>query len=293
MRLILFAALVVASLAVMSFGDDSPPATAPTLPQAIDARKEHDAAVKQAKDALNKAVVAADQQYVTDLNAALKAAMSNQDIKLARAIDDQKKAAQATLSRDQAAFDADAGKASVGVVGATVKEGAASLSLPDGGSVYIYGMVTGGAFNASQFQNGTTASVNDTAGQMSAQLAVTNRRDNQFTTNCTHYAIGGCGVSGRKTLTALYGANEGPAANSASVNFALDGPATVVVFGLASSQQTIAFDGLRNLQTDVPSPQAFGWAMAIGHADLQAGKYTVRELTSASALVKTPTIRPI
>jgi hypothetical protein len=284
MRLRIMAALLaVASLTITTLADESP-TTEPTLPQALDAKQKHDVAVKQAKDALHKAVIAADQQYVADLDAALKAAMSNQDIDLARAIDDQKKAAQAALKRDQAAFDTDTGQGPVAIIGAAVKQGSTSLSLPHGAQIYIYGLSTGGALDASKFQNGAIASVNDRAGHASAELAVTKQPDNQFTTGCAYYAVGGCGVSNYGAVTALYGTNEGPAANSASVDFSLNGPTTVVVVGLASSQQAITFDGLANLQTDVPAAAADGTvAMAIGHADLQAGKYTVRELTSAVA----------
>ena len=281
-RMIL-AVLVAVSLSALTFADESPPAL-PASSQAVQAKKKHDAAIKEARETLHKAIIAADQEYIADLDTALKAAMLNQDIDSARVLDDRKKAAQAALKRDQAKMDADNGRGQIAIVGTTVKQGAMSLSLPHGAQAYIYGMTTGGGFDASSF-NGTAVSVNNRLGHPSVQLAVSNQPENQFSTGCAYYAIGGCGVSGYGSLTALYRTNEGPAASSASVSFALDGPATVVLVGLASGQQTISFDGLSNLQTDVPAPVAGPdgtVAVAIGHADLQAGKYTVRALTSAA-----------
>ena len=76
--------LAAASLSLIAFADDTPP-TAPASPQAVEAKKTHDLAIKEAKEAYHKALIAADEQYVADLDAALKAAMQNQDIDLARA----------------------------------------------------------------------------------------------------------------------------------------------------------------------------------------------------------------
>jgi hypothetical protein len=278
MRRMILAVLVAASLSVVTFADETPPA-APASPEAVEAQKKHDSAIKEAREKLYKAIIAADQQYVADLKAALKAAMLNQDIDSARALDDQMKAAEAILKRDQAAFDTASGQGRFALVGATAKQGATSLSLPPGASVYIYGMATGGARDCRRFEDGSVVSVKDGSGYLSAQLAVTSRPENQFSTDCVAYVIGGCGVSNGGSLTALYGANEAPGASSASVDFTLDGPATVVVVGLASGQQAISFDGVPDLHIDVPANGSE--AMAIAHADLAPGKYTIRELTVA------------
>ena len=73
----------------------------PASPQGVKARQKHDAAIKEAKDAYHKAVIVADQQYIAQLDTAPKQAMANQNIDLARAIDDKKKAAVALLKKDQ------------------------------------------------------------------------------------------------------------------------------------------------------------------------------------------------
>ena len=69
----------------------------PASPQGVKARQKHDAAIKEAKDAYHKAVIVADQQYIAQLDTAPKQAMANQNIDLARVIDDKKKAAVALV----------------------------------------------------------------------------------------------------------------------------------------------------------------------------------------------------
>ena len=100
MRQMILVSLLLGSLGTVTFADDSPPA-AQIPPQAVEAKQKHDAAIKDAKDAYHKALIAADQQYVADLDTAVKQAMANMDIDAARALDDQKKAAMALLNRDQ------------------------------------------------------------------------------------------------------------------------------------------------------------------------------------------------
>ena len=84
-------------------------APAPSSPKAVEAEQMHDAAARQAREAYRRAVIAADQQYVSDLDAVLKNAMQTLDIDLARTLDDQKKSAIAVLERDQAELDVTGG----------------------------------------------------------------------------------------------------------------------------------------------------------------------------------------
>ena len=78
---------------------------APNSPKAIEAKQKYDTAQRQAREAYLKAIIAADQQYIFDLDAAVKDAMRAQDIDLARALDDQKKAAIELLERDRAELE--------------------------------------------------------------------------------------------------------------------------------------------------------------------------------------------
>ena len=71
-------------------------------PKAVEDQQNYDAARRQAREAYRKAIIAADQQYVSDLDAALKNAMQSLNIDLARILDDQKKSAIEVLERDQA-----------------------------------------------------------------------------------------------------------------------------------------------------------------------------------------------
>ena len=80
----------------------SPP---PSSPKAVEAEQKHDATARQAREAYRRAIIAADQQYVSGLDAALKNAMQTLDIDLARTLDDQKKSAIAVLERDQSELD--------------------------------------------------------------------------------------------------------------------------------------------------------------------------------------------
>ena len=94
-RMVLGLILVALIRAVVIAGDSQP--VAPSPPQAVEAQKKHDEAIKKAREAYHNAVIAADQQYIATLDTALKQAMTNQDIDLARALDDQKKVAESML----------------------------------------------------------------------------------------------------------------------------------------------------------------------------------------------------
>ena len=100
MRQTILVALLVAFFAAMVVADDSNPPAAGAA-----AKQKRDAAVKEAGQNYRKALVAADQQYLVDLDAALKQATSDQNIDSAAALQKQKKAALATLKRDQGALE--------------------------------------------------------------------------------------------------------------------------------------------------------------------------------------------
>jgi multidrug efflux pump subunit AcrA (membrane-fusion protein) len=80
------------------------PATAPSPAQGANvtsddtAKKKYEAAKAAAEEAFNNAMLAADQQYLNDLNSALKQALANQDVDAVRRIDDERKAAASDLT---------------------------------------------------------------------------------------------------------------------------------------------------------------------------------------------------
>jgi hypothetical protein len=96
-RFIIAVLLTILTAAGVAWADEIP-----TPPAVVAAKQKHDTTISTAKETYYQAIIAADQQYVAELDAALKQAMINQDIDLARAVDDQKKAAQAVLKEHQA-----------------------------------------------------------------------------------------------------------------------------------------------------------------------------------------------
>ncbi len=175
------------------------------------------------------------------------------------------------------------------IVGASVLQGSTQLELPKGCELYVYGMSTGGGLQSNPFVNGKTISVTNIDGLISAELSVSTSNINEFTTGTSYYAIGGFGINDVEYIEGFYGTNQGPGQGSgpgvetASVNFTLSTPATVVVIGMASSQQSITFSGINNLYTDIPSPNTGGTvAISIAHAYLGTGTYTIQENSSAT-----------
>jgi hypothetical protein len=170
------------------------------------------------------------------------------------------------------------------LTGAIVQPGRATLALPPGASIYIYGMGTGGALPSGNFAQGPYAQVVDAAGQLVAALAMTQSSTNQFTTQTGYYTIGGIAVSGFKTVSAAYGANNSPGARSASVHFLVGSPAVVVVVGIAGGETDLQLRGLPGLQVDAQAVNRGGVIpMIVAHTSLGPGQYVVTEETSGNA----------
>ncbi len=166
----------------------------------------------------------------------------------------------------------------------TVADGQTSLSLPPGRSIYLYGMATGGGAPSTPFSTGPHAQVSDAAGQLAAALAVTPENANSFTTETGYHTMGGVTVSGFSHYSASYGSNGISGAPMASDTFTVSRDSLVVVIGLAASQQSIRFTGIPGLRTDAPSStQRTSDGVAIAHAYLPSGAYTVTEHSAATA----------
>jgi len=99
MRQVILVSLVLLFISSTAIADE-PQAPSPP-PVATAAKQKHDDAVRAAREAFHNALIAADEQYVADLDAALKQAMAAQNIDLATKIDDAKKAAVAMLNLHQ------------------------------------------------------------------------------------------------------------------------------------------------------------------------------------------------
>jgi len=156
MRQMILSLILVALLGAIAIADDVQPASS-SPPQAVEAQKKHDEAIKKASEAYHNAVIAADQQYIATLDAALKQAMTNQDIDTARAIDDEKKAAMAVLKKDQAeavasqnpqldhgliahyCFDGNANDTSGNGLDGTLQHSPSSIASPFGHAIHLVG----------------------------------------------------------------------------------------------------------------------------------------------------------
>lgn len=157
--------------------------------------------------------------------------------------------------------------------------------------LYVYGMTTGGALQSHPFGEGNTVHVEDASGNTSAEISLTTKSSNSFTTDCSYYVIGGFGASSFRYAKGFYGANPGPGPNlQASVTFTLTTPAMVAVIGVGSSQTILTFSGIDPLTIDVPSPNGAAGteALSIAHTYLGAGTYTIKATTGDGAPIQDP-----
>lgn len=181
-------------------------------------------------------------------------------------------------------------RADATVAKATISDFATSIQLPSA-NMYLYGMVTGGASQSSAFATGQYAQAVDAAGYLAAALAYGSTSQNSYATSAAYQVVGGVSVAGSwDSFTAFSGSNTSSGAASASVNFTVTENSVVVVFGLASSQQSISLGGISGLQVDaVESGPSANLGMEIAHASLSPGTYTVTEQSAALAAGQDPT----
>jgi uncharacterized protein (TIGR03437 family) len=175
------------------------------------------------------------------------------------------------------------------IVHAVITDFATTIQLPPA-NMYLYGMVTGGAFPSSTFAVGQYAQAVDADGYVSAALAYGTNSQDSYTTSAAYYVLGGVAVSGSwDTFNAFYGSNSTAGASNASVNFTVSENSLVVFLGLASSQQSISLGGIPGLQVDaVESGSSAYEGMVIAHASLKPGTYTVTEQSAALAAGQDP-----
>lgn len=147
--------------------------------------------------------------------------------------------------------------------------------------MYIYGLVTGGAFQTLAFASGDYAQATNAAGQLCAALAYGSNNQNSYTTQKNFHVIGGVSVSGSwDDMKAYYGSNSRAGASIVAAPFVVSEESLVVVIATAASEKQATLYGIPGLQIDATSSNGI-LPMVIGHAYLQSGSYTASETSSA------------
>jgi hypothetical protein len=174
----------------------------------------------------------------------------------------------------------DAAPARPVIVQAVIQQGGTSLQLSPG-QMYIYGLVTGGAFPTSAFASGDYAQATNAAGQLCAALAYGTNSENTYTTQTDFHVISGVSVSGSwDDMKAYYGSNSRAGASIVAAPFVVSQDSLVVVIASAASEKRAALQGVPGLQIDATSSNGV-LPMVIGHAYLPPGNYTASETSSA------------
>jgi len=184
------------------------------------------------------------------------------------------------LSNKRSQSSNDTPRARPEIVRALIQQGDTSLQLP-AGRAYIYGFVTGGAFETSPFASGDSAEATNAVGLLCAALAYSGDNQNSYTTRTGAHVIGGVSLAGPwDDAKAYYGSNSRFGASSAAVRFAVSDESLVVVIASAASQRQATLSGIPGLQIDASSSNGI-LPLLIGHTYLEPGTYTASETSSA------------
>jgi hypothetical protein len=166
------------------------------------------------------------------------------------------------------------------IVQAVIQEGGTSLNLGVG-RLYIYALVTGGAFPTLPFESGDATQATNAAGMMCAALSYGTNSQNKYETQTEAHVIGGVSVGGMwVTMKAYYGLNTQAGASSVSAPFLVSEDSLVVVIATAASEKQAALYGIQGLEIDASSSNGL-LPMVVGHAYLPPGSYTASETSSA------------
>ena len=167
------------------------------------------------------------------------------------------------------------------------------LTLNPGGSLYLYGLATGGGYPSTSFANGEYASGYDPDGYLIAALAVATNT-NSYSTQTYYPAIGGVSVSEFSKYTSSFGGNNSAASSSGSDTFSITTPGSlVVVVADAGGEQSIAISGIPGVSVDATNfngvcNQGIPPIIWIGHAYPSTGTYRVTEQTTQCAAGQDP-----
>jgi hypothetical protein len=167
------------------------------------------------------------------------------------------------------------------VVAAAVVPGAASLSLPTGAPLYLFGFATGGALPSSDFAYGTAGAVVTSMGATAAAVAMTPSATDAYRTGAAARAIAGVALQGFGHANLVLRHNGAPGASGVSASFSVATPGSlVVVMGLAAGEQSVALGGLPGLRVVTQAPSSSPIRIVIASAVLGPGNYTVSETTA-------------
>ena len=188
--------------------------------------------------------------------------------------------------RSDASMQPAAGQATI--IKAMIQNGN-TIQLPSG-SLYLYGMVTGGGASSGEFVTGRTYRVVNATGQLAAAFGFSDGYRNSYSTQTDYHTIGGVSVGGAwRSFEIAHNANSRAGASDASVSFEVRTKSMIVVIGLASSQQEVSVTGIPGLQTDaLSSGPLAAEGMIIAHAYLEPGRYIAVEHSSALARGQDP-----
>ena len=168
------------------------------------------------------------------------------------------------------------------IIQASILNESTTIQLPTG-SIYFYGMVTGGALPTGPLDHGQWVQAVDTSGLTSAALAYSKVNENSYSTQTEYHAIGGVAVEGPwDVFDSFVSSAQQPGASTTTVNFAVYQDSLVVVIALASSQQSIGLQGVNDLQLDAVNAGPGTVAMSIAHAYLAPGAYSLTETSAAT-----------
>jgi hypothetical protein len=165
----------------------------------------------------------------------------------------------------------------VTLISPTVSNFADSLSLPSGGSIYLFAMSVGGAHYSSDFSSGDYVTGTGANGEVASALAVTTSASDSFSTQDTWYTIGGVGVSGYSGYTESDDVYVPPVqpSSSFSYTFSVGSDADVVFLATSGGQCCLSLSGIVGLSVDASWNSNGGVGLEIANADMSSGTYTV------------------
>lgn len=162
---------------------------------------------------------------------------------------------------------------------ASVVNGADSLTLRAGYSLYLFAMSVGGASTSTGLYRGSYARGYGANGEISSALAVTNSNRNNFTTADGSFTIGGVGISGYGSYNATYGIDVPPVepTTTFSYSFNVSDTATVVFLLTAGGQCCVSATGIPGLSILAEWNAGGGVGLEIAEANLTVGHYVITE----------------
>ena len=157
-----------------------------------------------------------------------------------------------------------------------------SISLNFSASIYIYGYSTSGISEASPFVNGSYAVGVGANGYNDTGMAISSSDQNSYNPyENSHYTIGGIGVSDFTSYSVFYKVHTPPVQPQTYVNltFNVSTNSLVVLVGMVGAYY-INLSGISNIKVSSILNYSGDDGLEFAYANLSAGQYTVRELST-------------